>query len=92
MLEGGASADSVRAGRWKLIVTSKPEASMRLFDLESDPGETADRSAAHPEIAAELSSFLAEWAESVPMKQPTLQEQGLNARQLEQLRSIGYMN
>ncbi len=58
----------IRTRRWKLIYCSgkrarddgyqtdrpTPGRYLRLFDVEADPGEFADRSAAHPEVAAEL--------------------------------------
>ena len=43
----------MRMGRWKAVrlnVKSNPDAAIQLFDLAADPAETADVSAAHPEI------------------------------------------
>lgn len=46
----------LRRGKWKLVNLEPPfrEADMDLFDLEADPGETTDRSAAEPEVFAEM--------------------------------------
>jgi arylsulfatase A-like enzyme len=45
--------DSLRLGRWKLIVDRNTETA-RLFDLENDPRELADLAAAEPERASAL--------------------------------------
>lgn len=44
---------SVREGRWKWL-------DGRLFDLESDPRETSDVAAGHPEVAARLAAIAGE--------------------------------
>jgi len=43
--------EAIRMGKWKAV--GKPGA-LKLFDLDRDPGETTDLSAAHPEIVGEL--------------------------------------
>jgi hypothetical protein len=48
---GDRRLESMREGRWKLHLTSPP----RLFDLETDLGETTDVSAQHPAIIQRLS-------------------------------------
>jgi len=51
---------AIRRGRFKLVLDPATDAA-RLYDLEADPRETADATAAHPELAraleAELRSF-----------------------------------
>ena len=46
-------AQAVRMGRWKAVRLGghdDPRAPIELYDLETDPGETTDVAAAHPEI------------------------------------------
>ncbi len=51
---------AVRRGDWKLYRDRRNDIT-RLYDLDSDPGETTDLSAAHPERVAELEDALAVW-------------------------------
>ncbi|MCY2961692.1 MAG: arylsulfatase [Planctomycetota bacterium] len=47
-------------GRWKLVVAADaPRAA--LFDVLADPGESRDRAAVEPEVAAQLEIELAPW-------------------------------
>jgi arylsulfatase A-like enzyme len=55
--DSGEPVFAVREGRWKLILM--PDGRDELYDLSADPGETANRLADHPEIAARLSRSLA---------------------------------
>jgi len=64
----GNGTFALRAGRWKAIFSSgsggrqkpigKPFDALRLFDLVSDPGETTDVAAEHPDIVERLSAEL----------------------------------
>jgi arylsulfatase len=51
----------VRDGRWKLslFVDGSPDGA--LYDLAADPGETVNRWAGAPEIAARLRAIVSEW-------------------------------
>jgi arylsulfatase A-like enzyme len=51
---------SVRSGKWKLW-KSLDLKQVKLFDLEADPGETKDVSAAHPDIVSRLDAELERW-------------------------------
>ena len=51
-----AAGYMIRRGRWKLL--HNLEAPDQLFDLDADPQELEDRSAARPEVAAELAAEL----------------------------------
>ena len=46
----------LRRGKWKLVNLEPPfsEAKLELFDVEADPGETADLSGSEPEVFAEM--------------------------------------
>jgi arylsulfatase len=46
----------LRRGKWKLVNLEPPfsEAKLELFDVEADPGETADLSGSEPEMFAEM--------------------------------------
>ena len=72
---GQAGNYGFREGRWKLVrhdsrsahntvvertLGREPVPQFQLFDLETDPGETRDVSAAHPEVAARLQARLAQ--------------------------------
>lgn len=61
---------AARRGRWKLTVSPREHlggpyalGSIHLADLETDPGEQHDSSAAQPEIAAELYDAVQAWAD-----------------------------
>jgi arylsulfatase A-like enzyme len=67
----GTTLEAVRAGRWKLAITSQgagmgkgaavAEASMespRLYDLEADLGETTDVAAEHPAVVDRLRGYV----------------------------------
>lgn len=50
------SAQAVRFGRWKTI--RLPAKAIELYDLATDPGETTDMAANHPEIVARSQEYL----------------------------------
>ena len=61
---------ALRSGRWKLIrnlgfARSQPP-SLLLFDVESDPGESMDRSASQPGVVDALLPRLEYWADLNP--------------------------
>src|SRR5262249_13600500 len=59
----GYNARAVRAGDWKLIVYGKREpAKIELFNLSSDPNETANRAPQMADRVAALQRTLAEFA------------------------------
>jgi len=61
--QGANPGTAIREGKWKMIRWTWP-ARTELFDLEADPGESADLSKKNPEVVAGLTerieSFLAE--------------------------------
>ena len=57
---GYQGSQSVRTGRWKALRPrlDSGDASIELYDLDSDAGERHDRAADHPEIVARLSAIM----------------------------------
>jgi len=58
---GGQQA--VRMGEWKAIrrgLKKSPDAPIALFDLTTDPGESSDVAAEHPEVVARIAKILEE--------------------------------
>lgn len=58
--QGGRPAGAVREGQWKLIEHYE-DSRIELYNLEQDPGEAADMSAAEPETAERLRRLLHTW-------------------------------
>ena len=56
--ERGFSQAALYQGRWKGIRERRPDATMALYDLKNDIGETSNVAAEHPEIAARLDDYL----------------------------------
>jgi hypothetical protein len=52
-------------GRWKLYLEPR-NGIARLFDLETDPGESTDLSASNPQVFAELQARYLHWDRSLP--------------------------
>lgn len=48
----------VRMGNWKLVVPYHPKEAPELYNLESDPSETNNIAAAHPEVVQQLRKML----------------------------------
>lgn len=60
---------AIRKGDWKLVVHYEDNRT-ELFNLESDPGETEDVSAAHPEKCTELKQLLDKKLKETGAKMP----------------------
>jgi arylsulfatase A-like enzyme len=60
-----AEYSAVRVGRWKLYRESR-NGIARLHDLETDPAEQHDLSAAHPDVFEDLSARYDAWNRSLP--------------------------
>jgi len=56
------SQAAAREGRWKLLIGGDRE---YLYDLEADPGETANLIREHPEVASRLRRSLREWSQQL---------------------------
>src|SRR5262249_9709058 len=68
--QGSRPSGAVRDGRWKLI-ERYDDGKVELFDLQDDPGETRDVSAAHASIARALGDKLRAWRTSVGAQENT---------------------
>lgn len=82
-----ARARALLDGDWKLV-EDVDAGTTRLFDLRTDPGETEDRSADHPDVRARLASVLA--AEVARTAGGTAEQASFSAEEQEMLRSLGY--
>lgn len=60
---------AVRAGRWKLLEYFE-DGHTELYDLESDPSESRDLSAVHPDRIARLHARLKAWRQDVGASLP----------------------
>jgi arylsulfatase A-like enzyme len=82
---------AVLRGRFKLLHDLETRSS-RLFDLESDPGETSDVGAEHPEVKLSLEKALAGWLEQVEGGEAGRSESVRRANEIrEQLEAVGYL-
>jgi arylsulfatase A-like enzyme len=58
--EGGFSQAVLLEGRWKGIRLKSLAASIRLYDLASDPAEAADLAAGHPKLVERIGALMRE--------------------------------
>ena len=79
---------SVQDGRYKLIL-STPFSRTELYDLERDPGETADLARAVPEIEARLRGAVEQWRTAWAATDAG--DRVIPAEKREQLRALGYV-
>ncbi|WP_429050596.1 arylsulfatase [Chitinophaga sp. W3I9] len=59
--DGGRQA--VRQGNWKAVrlhAAQHPDGALELYDLSTDPGETKNIAAAHPDITRKLAAYMRE--------------------------------
>lgn len=64
--DGGKTSSAVRQGKWKLINT--PEGHTRLYNLETDPGESSDLFTTQPAITNQLQMALHDWQTTILRK------------------------
>ena len=55
----------IRRNRWKLILDDRLS-TVRLYDLQADPGERIDLSRVRPRIVRELTQDVLDWARELP--------------------------
>ncbi len=82
-------ARAVRTPEFKLVAYPKLEGGYRhvLYDLRNDPGETKNVIEQHPREAEKLLELLQRWQDDLPIYQPRER----TAQELEELRSLGYI-
>lgn len=66
----GRPHGAIRVGRWKLIEWYEDNRT-ELYDLETDVGESTDRSGTEPAVAADLLRQLRAWREACGARMPT---------------------
>jgi len=95
--EGSPDAYTVILDGWKLIWNverrdERPE--LELFDHRNDPLNLKDVAEAHPERVAELRSLIESWREDAEAGRVSDEdlEQSLSPEELEELRSLGYVD
>ena len=80
---------SIRHAELKLV-SDRTKGTLRLFDLDADPGETRDASGTHPERAKALARELDAFVQQAPIAAPKPLEE-LPRSTVEQLRALGYL-
>lgn len=68
-IDGAPPRGALRSGRWKLH-ESFVDGSVRLYDLDADPGESVDLAGSNPAVAAELVGRLRSWRAKVGAAMP----------------------
>jgi arylsulfatase A-like enzyme len=77
---------------WKLVRSPRPDGDvLELFDLTTDPGETRDVSALHPELVAALSAELDAWIESSEARAGTAGDREIDDALRERMEALGYL-
>jgi arylsulfatase A-like enzyme/Flp pilus assembly protein TadD len=84
---GWSDLRAVRDGRWKYIQAPRPE----LYDLQSDPGELRDLTAAEPARVEALRAGLTRRLEAERAAVPAVGAAGVPADLLEKLGALGYL-
>ena len=97
----GPSQLIVREGRWKLIHVRSPKDRLvmagveyELYDVVADPRELQERSAEEPEVVLRLAERLSDWYRKGPraLMSGKVDPDTLDPREVEMLRSLGYLN
>lgn len=82
----------VQASDWKLVRSPRPEGDVvELFDLAGDPGESADVSAAHPELVTALGARLDRWIEEGERRSGSAPARTLDDDTRAQMEALGYV-
>jgi choline-sulfatase len=78
-------------GRWKLIRDDR-SGTVELYDLDADPGERNDLSAARPEISRRLVALLDQHRDRAVAAEESAERRTLSPAEIEQLRVLGYVS
>lgn len=90
----GYHADAVLDGRWKLLVNPENDY-VRLFDLDTDPGETTNVAASEASRVRKMIAGLAAMKKAATEAAPELLAEGdmeLDEEELDTLRQLGYVD
>ncbi|MEW4486496.1 sulfatase-like hydrolase/transferase [Thalassoglobus sp. JC818] len=60
------SAPAIRDGDWKLHLNRRRDNGVELYDLASDPSESKNVAADHPQVVAQLRKQLRSWVDELP--------------------------
>lgn len=84
---------AVRTEQFKYVWDSKQPDQSRLFDLQNDPHEMQDVSSVHPQIAAQLHSYVEERLRQMAETKPAhdAAEPKLDEAVVDRLRGLGYV-
>ena len=77
-------------GRRFKLIADDAAGTLRLYDLQADPGERVDLAPERPELTAELLARLRDWQRSASRPGPRASDVELSERDLELLRDLGY--
>jgi hypothetical protein len=84
-----ADLRSIRVGRWRLLEDERGR--IELYDVEADPRELAEVSAANSGVVESLRGLLARWVAAHPPGETVKLERGPSSRGREEaLRRTGY--
>jgi len=75
-------------GRWKSALR-RDDGTLRLFDLEADPGETRDVASVHPDVVDAHRRRSAELGEALSARRAVVER--LSEEDRERLRALGYL-
>ncbi len=98
LLLHGPGRQAVRRGPWKLIRPTQGGHPVELYDLATDPGETDDLSASHPDVVLALRRVFARELESRRrlrgelLPEDSLHSTFLDWSHINKLRSLGYLH
>ncbi len=81
---------SIVHGRWKLIA-NRQTGKLRLFDLETDPGERRNLAKKEPETAERLARDLRAWNARIDAERREGAQPNFSAEEIERLRALGYL-
>jgi arylsulfatase A-like enzyme len=81
----------VRSGSWKYSEARAEPVASELYDLASDPGETRNVVAEHPELAARLSERIGRWRAEHRHARPPAPQRTVSPEEEAMLRALGYV-
>lgn len=85
----GSLVHMARSERWKLMVYEGVHRDyVELYDLQNDPGETANVADEFPEQRDALFAAFDDWRQKIPLQDPT---ENLTPEEIENLRALGYL-